>query len=361
MSVYLAPFMISIFITNETYDYMSQCTKEMYKSSVEYDECDYNTASAIFHSVDNKTIDIKIRRKGTSTWKDMNKKPSFKVKIENENVDFGVVEKGMYENWKTDKITLNNKISETNALSPFGINTVGEKVAYDVFKKIGVITPLTRDATVTLYRGQEKLREDEYLMVETIKNKDFVEKHWGEDTDVTIWEIENSSAVCKKDYGPLADCDKENKNEDIILSLSYSNYKDIGRYFAGEKLTGHWDASCRVNNMWVANVSGDLVVIPSGLDQTFQCNIFNFENCNAHQACMSAVECETQYKDTLNNYNKSDAETIEICSSSGLSTGIIVGIVVGVFLVTIGIVFINILYLTSQKSGIKPIKFYNYI
>lgn len=353
---YLTPFIISIFIPNETYDLMSTCTKEMYQSSVEYSECDYNAASAIFHAIDNKTIDIEIRRKGTSTWMDMGNKPSFKVKIPDEDVNFGINGTESSEEWKTDKMVLNNKLSETVSFSPFGINPVGEKVAYEVFQKIGVISPLSRDVTVKLYRGQDKLREDSYLMIETIKNKDFVQKHWGKNTDVTIWEIENRTAVCKKDYGPLADCDNENKNSDIILDLNGINYKDNGKYFAGEKLTGHWDASCRLNNMWVANVSGGLFLIPSGLDQTFQCDAFDFLKCKTHQMCMDKVECAAQYENALNTYIRSDKETNKICTSRGLPRHVIIGMIVAIIVMVVFLVIIlamQISFPSKRYSGVK--------
>ena len=170
MDVFLNPYVISIFINATQFDAMSLCTKTMYHSETDYHVCDYYDAMASFGET-NISMPIEIRRKGTSTWSEMTQKPSFKLKLE-DDINFGEYEctENKCNVWQADKLTLNNQMFRDV-----------EETTFKVFRDNGIIAPLARRVIVSLYKGYELLRIDNYTMIETIKIKSLL-KNIGEKT-----------------------------------------------------------------------------------------------------------------------------------------------------------------------------------
>jgi hypothetical protein len=314
----------------------------MYNSKTEYHVCDYYDAMALFGET-NVSIHIEIRRKGTTTWSEMTQKPSFKLKID-DDINFGKYE--CIENkcnvWKADKLTLNNqKFRDV------------EETAFKVFRDNDIIAPLARRAIVSLYKGDELLRIDNYTMIETIKNKEFIEKHWEKDTPVTLWEIENGVAECKKDYGNGTDCEIEQTNANIILDLSSKNYVNFPIFIACENIVHNWDGTCwnEGNNVWVANVSGSLYLIPGGLDLSFGCRHYDFDECSTHTDCFTNQTCSNIYTSTIDNFNSTYTLPFPDNCNSKPSMWQIIGIVIGVVVCIVGIIFI-LRYVHNARRGV---------
>lgn len=351
-SPFLVPYYISIYFSRTTFDYMATCSKEKYQSVIEYDECDYQPANATFGNV---TEAIEIRRKGHSTWTDMDQKPSFKIKMESD-VDFGRYECDFYgrcNHWKTDKLTLNNQFIKNFRSFEYVPND--EEYAYQVFREIGIKAPLARRASVTIYIDDIFFRRDDYSMIETIKDKTFIEKHWGVDVPITLWEIEKGETECKKAYNGGQECSDTDLR---VINLAYPTYANLPGYLKGEVLLGHWDGVCFNNgsNIYIVNESNRFYIVPHGLDWTFQnCKQsyeINISGCAPYQSCFGDNECYDLFKETTSIRTT--------CSVDCLSTLEIVGIVAGALFGTGLLVFIVRMGLEMTWGNSKS-HFYSFI
>ena len=99
-------------IDADTWDLMTTCSKEEYKSADRPDKCDYRDAICSFTNLTsgyNVTSSCEVRRKGSATWRDLDMKPSFKIKKFGDDIEWGTFEceycpPGEDTNeWKTNK------------------------------------------------------------------------------------------------------------------------------------------------------------------------------------------------------------------------------------------------------------------
>jgi len=232
----------TIVIAPTVYEIMSSCSKEEYKSENRPDKCKYQNANCTF---DNTTYSCDIRRKGSSTWRDMGDKPSYKIKMD-DPVQFG-------PNWNTTKVTLNNGVYQEYPTA--------EVDAYNVFRELGVPTPEAERVSVTV-NGQTH----EYTMIETISDDAFMNKHFG-DTWI-LWEMEGNQLEYKEDSGEFG--------SGLLPSLTLESVNQTAmiNYYVGELRTDHWDGACLrpySTNHYIAYNGSVHTYIPSGLDRTFDC------------------------------------------------------------------------------------------
>ena len=310
------------------WDALSACTKQEYRSCVlvdgEYDRpahCDYVAASCSYDG--GPTVGCKVRRKGGSTWRPLDEKPSLKIKkMELENGDDytfdtfvcgrnvtctslpgGALSGSDTNVWQSSKVTLNNDVLGSASVD-----------AYRAFRDIGVVAPLARHVAVRLYRDDTLKVHARYTMVETINDKAFAKKYIHAD-NYALFEFEGGMAEFKRSGGcyedGLVDCGVCNvqTNQSICgppggtalhdVPLSKFNPTYMQRYYAGELITNHWDGVCsrdslRPNNAYVgvypdASGADVFAYIASGADRTYRCG--EDQLTEPDPKCAPLIEC----------------------------------------------------------------------
>ena len=296
-------------IDEGVWEIMASCRKEEYKSDDRPEKCDYQTAR-LSYKLPSQAIEmneqiVEIRRKGSSTWTYLHDKPSFKIKFE-ESQNFGTYSCGSHycptdqdENiWKSKKLTLNNM----RRTSPLMFPSEGEIDAYDVFDDY-MATPLALSVNVDVYKGSKFMYSGSYVMVETISDKAFMKKHFGD--DYALWEVEAGRVEFKRDGGNI---DGEEIDIDILnMNIDKMNETNMLYYYAGELTTGHWDGGClrsQKNNYYVAFDGEMYYNIPSGLDHTYdRCNydlnVGSPPHCTPMKICFEKDECKDKFETVL--------------------------------------------------------------
>lgn len=307
---------IDIVISPGTFDEMETCSKKEYKSEDRPSKCDYQLANITYTANGTSvTYECEVRRKGSSSWRDMREKPSFKVNNFNDGdgVLFGEFPCGTncprgedFNAWRSEKFVLNNQVQDD-----------GEIDAYATFRAF-IAAPIAFQTSVRLYRGDILIREDAYVMLENIDDDAFMEKWFGE--PYVLYEVENGVAEHQRTGGNYTDAEEDAfETEDVLNSIITLGLDDLNRYnilhyLAGEVATRHWDGGClreKQNNYYVAFNGTDYFYIPSGVDQTFQCSpanaapMFNYDGdfktpvCRPMTECLDTSTCAAEYQVAL--------------------------------------------------------------
>ena len=297
----------SITISEEAWDTMASCTKAEYNMDARPDRCEYQDAKCSYGQ--SVGLDCKVRRKGSSTWMELDAKPSFKVKFE-DRLEFmsspcsdEYCPPGMSTNvHRSKKVTLNNMIIHD-----------GEVAAYNEFRKY-TAAPNAKHVSVALYRGEDLVRDEVYAMVENVNDKDFMRKHFGD--DYTLHEVDGNKAFFERDGGRLT-------QEDVpVVSLTHiplalMEHDHILKYYACERLVGHWDGACTnprgAFNHYIAYNGRTFFYVPWGLDQTYQACQYSWlshpkPQCVPVQECFGNASCTERYATIASNVErKADA------------------------------------------------------
>ncbi len=146
--------------------------------------------------------------------------------------------------WKSKKVTLQNMIAFTYT----------ESTAYDVYRSVGVIAPMSEYITVQLWRGDQKpVPEYEYMLLETISDKKFVKKHIGE--NAMLFEVEEQKLQYKRGTGVYDRDEVENYATQNLLGfffenpLAYTPNMEAFKQFHGtEAAIWSWDSMCMIGN-----------------------------------------------------------------------------------------------------------------
>lgn len=301
----------TIRIEPEVWDVMEQCTKAMYKSCDDHEACDYQDAMCAFNG--EPAVGCKVRRKGSTTWRPMHDRPSWKIKKmkrDDEAYVFGTFPcggltcaalegGGLYgatENvWQSDRLTLNNMVYGN-----------GDVRTYALFRAAGAIAPLAMDVDVTVSRGDTVVGGGKYAMIESVNDKYFMRKHIDRKSYV-LWEtpaeFKRSAGSFDADGAQYAEsrCDKHCATPEECLPvqrLAAFNETLLLRYFEAERLAGHTDGICLAspaNNGYIAaGAAGTFVFIPHGTDQTFMCRRVALDAggvCAPITQCLDDSEC----------------------------------------------------------------------
>lgn len=328
-----------------TYNRMKQCTSEMYQQYKAddpacgeecKDQCGYQKLedSMGCQYVDHKNNyetpyqKCSVRRKGSSTWRELDEKPSFKVKKLEEDVQFD-------EDWVTDKVTLNNMM-----FPGWFYQTWSEIDAYDTFRKLGVRTsPQARYTTVHVVVDGRTLHKDLYAMVQTISDKNYMKMHFEANSsneavapqwslyekDIshpTEYKRSSSDFVeecsnCTEEQGDLLIRPPIHPNlgemgKELPLKLSqFASELEAIRFYVAEVVTGSWDGVCRRKDKKATNTyigyqyphefdghdvstwaDGTYTLIPGGLDNTFQGCLSSWRGRPSDEpACTFMKEC----------------------------------------------------------------------
>lgn len=331
-------------IDEDVFDLMETCSKAEYKSwpLSRPEKCDYQEDQSCTLIKDGETTEMpcELRRKGSYSWRDMRDKPSFKLKFDDKlelgeyacGNDFAWSSESSFafgqpvcppdettNEWKTRRITLNNMVQP-------GFRVPYREVdAYDVFRKLGKkAIPLAEYAKVELRRGGALVREDVYVMLETIDDDDFIKKWFG--SDHWLWEVEYNSPEEERDgregeTKDLADPDL------LALNITSMEVDDAIRYYIGEILTRHWDGACYSNsgngpnNHYFAFDGQKWTIMPWGMDQTFRgCTPKTKSKwgseapyCAFMQDCFRHETCRLRYHELLEAAGRLEVRTAPSC------------------------------------------------
>lgn len=305
---------------------MATCTLE--KKRLDAAECDYYPATFRYNS---NWLPCEVKRKGTSTWRDMGEKPSFKVKAAETFVfgEFDCTSPGAVctgynsasfldgkNTWESKKVTLNNMVKGTNGAD-----------AYRIFRELGVVSPLSHWVTVNLYRHSVLQRSGTYNMIETINDKTFMKKYFADDYLLMELDAGDVAPEHKRSGGASKDMSVSQRTAVMEMAgkapIGAVNHHNLLRYAVGEKLTTHWDGMCRydnrVHNVYVAYVNNSYFYIPHGVDWTLtQCvtcdnrppsavlafvpgSVYStecpaYDKCAPMGECMSNATCAAEYR-----------------------------------------------------------------
>ena len=244
-----------------------------------------------------------VRRKGSGSWANhgnFNLRPSLKIKNFNDDTEHefaryscattrrcnslpaGSLRSAENNVWKSTKVTLNGQLQGT-----------GEIDGFKLYSDAGLIAPLAEQATVRLFRDTElRVGPVPYAMVETVNDRAFVEKHFGD--DFVLWEVEslwwlswNSQppiptahvSLRKRDGGAFQGALQIGNDTATFTGMSETgfNMSYFQRYLAVEQLANNYDSACGANsNYYVVatpreNRSALFTWIPHGIDRAFMC------------------------------------------------------------------------------------------
>ena len=309
---------VNITLSEDAWDDMASCSKDdyrKYKAVDAPDSCDYKPATCSYWHIEDRrrtSQPCRVRRKGGASWRALDRKPSFKIKWDDNKVRFASFEcttdgscpPGETANiWESKKVTLNHQVHARGEVSASGLfrNVLGYST-----------TPLAIPAKLNLYRGDSLRLSDDYVMVETISDKHFMRKHFGD--DYLLFEKEVSQLEFKRGGGIFDEDDMNStvhvkKVEDAMhLRLAHMRAYDVAAYYAGERLTHHFDGAClrasSSNNHYIAFHNGTFTYIPSGMDQTFGCLsqlsvAGNAPTCAPAMECLADDSCNAMYEEFM--------------------------------------------------------------
>ena len=336
-----------IYIPDTTWDTMASCSRAEYHGAndpriepvpddwVRPDKCNYQKVRCSYKDLTSGyhvTSNCQVKRKGWGSWKELHEKPSFKIKkFENNDnlVNFGKIAceycppGSDVNDWNTNKVTLNNQIQHD-----------GEIDAYKLFSKY-IPTPLAERTTLKLYKGDVLQRQDTYAMLETIDDKRFVKKWFGDnyvlyEVDLNRVQFERFGGIILENQPVASDYECPDDPDDcedlaeeatemmltsssrlqriLDLTLEDMNRDNILKYYAGEVSVHHWDGACMSeegfkNNYYVVFNGSQHFYIPSGTDQTFQCikeHLLGMgPKCLPMIQCFADTKCHSRFSSIL--------------------------------------------------------------
>lgn len=322
----------------------STCTKK--EKINDEDICDYKAASCTF---DGKTYECKVKRKGNGSWRDVDKKPSLKVKWKDSGNQY--------------RLTFNNNVQEKKD---------GAQIdAYETYRKAGI--EASRASRVQVRFGPSLDSVNEYLpytQVEEVKNFEFLGARGLDGSTVFELELLSSSFLKQDDIdrgpdtydlGPVAKDDATLLDFQRVLKHGASlqetweviNKTNMFRYYAGVKATSPLDSFCGVhwkgsfesvfekergyNNAFVVlpYFHKRYTFMPWGTDRAMQCKAIawfmpsSYATCNPMKRCFENAQCSKEYHDFVDSENLPP----KLCGSEHMYI-IITSLITGVILLS---------------------------
>ncbi len=319
---------------------MKACNYTGYRAEPRMTECNYQQVQVTIATATGQIEQTcKARRKGTATWQDIDQKPSFKVKCE-DDMELGEhnctgVEKcpggGVSNTWKSKKFLLNNGGFSLNGLGTRNwhsaefylrvLNTYytwGEVDFYVMLRKIGGNAwPFAKWADVQVFNNGSLINSDQYVFLENADDKEFGKKWFGV-TGWALWEFEFDKFKLQRDYGNF-ECTENNGGSCVVDNLftlpatsgfSFSNLSRTAEgtdamvsYYVAEKLGAHWDGVClrnSIQNLYLAVNNSGWYIVPHGADATYQgcvteMKIGNPPECGFMKECFESDACVNRF------------------------------------------------------------------
>lgn len=262
------------------------------------------------------------KRKGSSTWQPMDKKPSLKVKKIDEDLDFA----GLFE---SNKVVLNNDILDNGCAD-----------SYRVYREMGVYAPQAYYAIVRLYKAPNTVEDcsaeesqlrladgpHRYTVIENIKSSAFLDARFGNCTWAQ-WEIEGElefkgASDCSHSGEFFTEAILENttrveEERQRMADLGKWHMPSLVQYMATDAIVNHRDGpTFHNNNAYVVRSAVDLdcegedaglcaeggvyYPVPHGMDHTLSCHMpeFDLESVwkREHPRIMPVAACRSDPK-----------------------------------------------------------------
>ena len=320
---------IDVYMFADIWDLHASCRFGESKREPRPAHCDYQPANCSHNGMAPRSC--LVRRKGSGTWRDLDDKPSLKIKDFNDDTNYefarypcattsscnslptGSLASSDTNVWATTKLTLNNRVHSFED---------GETNGYKFYRDADLIAPLAEKVSVRLYRTKREDIQAQlvvgpalYNMIETINDRAFLEKHFGE--DYVLWEVENNwwntkghVSLFKRDGGVLeGELQSYTSNSTVQFNRMSETSFDMSymqRFLAAELVTGNSDAACAANsNHYIAATpregQGPLFTwIPHGIDRAFgyqsgpSCRAVDGGYCPV-AACLQRAACAANY------------------------------------------------------------------
>lgn len=300
----------------------AKCTFDMKESDEDHTECDYITVESCSFGDQALSSVCEVKRKGTSTWRNLDAKPSLKLKlgsklkIGNFPCLNGVCPPGSNNTneWESKKFTLNNQIVWD-----------GEIDAYEVYRSY-IPASVAVQVSVALYRDGVLQSNETYAMVETVNDKAFVEKWFGEDVPFRLYEVESGVSKFERGGGVYKDADDDDADPEVgwvvsaepttmTLGLYDVDRANAVRYLAAGRYTDDWDGACgNNNNYYLLNNNISWFHIPWGLDRTFSCSVLrSLDKCHGANECLEVSACRADYDAVMSEMQHNDAFRTSTC------------------------------------------------
>lgn len=281
----------------------SACTREQKKEDI----CDYKDARCTF---DGTTYDCEVKRKGNGSWRDVDKKPSVKVK--------------WYNSGKQYRLTFNNNVQEKTPLAQIQ--------AFQTFRAAGI--DASRASSVNLRFGHSMGALNAYLpytQVEEVKNFEFLGARGLDGSmvfeleGVNIKQVDIDRGPDMINLGPVAEDDATLMDFQMVLQPGTSLQRtwevidktNLFRYYAAIHATGHMDSWCafspEANNgfVFLPYFQKRYIFFPWGVDRTMKCNDnwldwfvpTTLATCAPMKSCFASAQCSKEYFDFVKAEN----------------------------------------------------------
>lgn len=346
---YLRAHSVEITIAAADWDLMATCTLHKKQLADPPPSCDYVEAMSCRIN-DNNPVKCEVKRKGTASWRAMDKKPSIKVKFESGN--------------HQRKLTLNSMVQDPS--------NAAEVTSYGIFASLGVPAPRAHHSMVTLIRnGTAGATPKLYTSVEEPDTPEFITAN-GLDGS-SMWEYERGTP--KHEFGQdldIIDVLKRATNGRSLAHMwSVVDKEAMFRYYTGEVATGHIDGLCRMSNepfksvpnnaYAVRSLNGKYQFIPWGLDQTNRCERplsaggyfrgtghirfrhatpWNTAACDIMRRCFESQECRKQYNRFAKSIGSEAGVTLRPCEVKTLYGQVTALILIGAAVLVAGVAWV---------------------
>lgn len=307
-----------IFNDANAWDDISNCTYE----EKDEDICDWKDAVCIFDDYGEQKC--KAKRKGNASWRDIDKKPSMKVKWSDNGHD------------KQYKITFNNNVQEAvghaqvKAYGKFQAAGIPVPRAHSMLLRFG---PSIQSVNAYLeYTQVEEIDEVEFLGARALDGASVFElDYWDMAEDkCPINQIDVDTGPTAFKLGPVEEDDASLLDLQRVFTAGASlreiwsvvNQTNFFLWYAGLLATAHYDSGCTrsvdfFNNVYVVKpfFSNKYIFVPWGTDQTMKCSFGDYFKPSYRQAsCYPMISC-FKNRQCSNEYKKITKDVPKLCGT----------------------------------------------
>jgi hypothetical protein len=287
--------------SRDAWERMERCDFDDYQSFKKFetvdDACAHQSATCTYTNVrgaPTRTVPCTARRKGFSTFRAMDDRPSFKVKFYEDaartvKLDLPLGTLGRAGSVVADKATFNNMAHSTS----FTGNT--EVEAYDAFHRMDYAgTPGAAYVRIRTYRGDDLV--DSYVgsVVEDVNNDDYFKRVREYGDDRLLLEVDNTGLEYKDAKGRFKSSIERRLIANLLNRkevegetdgpLDMMRRDEVVKLYAAERATHNWDGAClrpMPNNFYVlawedANATTHVRYVPKGMDWVFQGCVYDW-------------------------------------------------------------------------------------
>ncbi len=256
------------------------------------------TLSGVVNGVPFAAMEVGVHLKGAwGSWRNIYGKAGFKIKIDFKNKNASL--------YGVTKLTLNNMVQDPSS--------VHESMSYRLFRSVGVPTARTGYANVSVNGQSYGL----HLNLETMDTK--LMAYWGitpthiykggvpnfpdlYSSQIGLYAIDQGSLTDTSDLLALTHIVDQGNGPNWFSRMSaVADLEEMTLDWASEKFTGHWDGyvNNRNNFYLVARQDGKFIMLPWGMDQTWNGGLDYNNGATLFSQCINDTQCLALYHQAL--------------------------------------------------------------